>query len=90
MGTANIGSAVGVEGKLTIGRPKELTADGVVGSRSRLGNGMENGGGPAMEGIPVEDKVVEERDVPGRVADGRTRLVRLVGGRMGGSKLGGA
>lgn len=59
IGTPKVGSAVGVAGKLTIGRPKESTLDGVVGTKSMLGTGTENGGGPVIAGNPIEDEVSE-------------------------------
>ena len=74
VGIAKTGSPVGVEGKLTIGRPNESTLLGVMGSTSRLGVGMERGGGPVIVGITVEGEL---SDMLGRVVEGMTRLLGL-------------
>lgn len=59
MGIPKIGSAVGVAGKLTIGRPKESTLDVVIGTMSMLGTGTENGGESVIAVNPIEDEVSE-------------------------------
>lgn len=62
MGTSNVRSAVGVAGKLIIGRPKESTLDTGVGISSMLGTGMVNGGGPVIVGNPIDSGFIEGRD----------------------------
>lgn len=61
VGIPKIGSAVGVAGKPTIGRPKESTLEGVIGTESMLGTGTENGGGSVTAVNPIEDEVSEGR-----------------------------
>lgn len=75
VGISKIGRPVGVGGKVIIGRPKESTMDGGVGIESRLGIGMENGGGPVIAGNPTEGmlrdgRVEEIGDMVGSVAEG--------------------
>lgn len=75
VGIPKIGSAVGVAGKLTIGRPKESTPDGVIGIRSMLGTGTENGGGSVTAANPIEYEVSEGRKL--RLPEGRLSGVGL-------------
>ena len=70
VGMSKIGSAVGVAGKVIIGRPKASTLDGGVGIMSTLGSGMENGGGPVIAGNPIEGKLSDGRLDAGVVKEG--------------------
>lgn len=76
VGTANIGSAVGVAGKLTIGRPKESTLDGVIGTKSMLGTGTKNGGGSVIAVNPIEEEVSEGRKP--KLSEGRLSVFGLL------------
>ena len=82
VGILKIGRAVGVAGKLIIGRPKESTAGGVGGTMSMLGVGMKNGGGPVIVGISIEGKLSEGMDRSGMVAEGRLADPRLADGTV--------
>ena len=75
VGIPKIGSAVGVAGKPTIGRPKESTPDGMVGIRSMLGTGTENGGGSVTAVKPIKYEVSEGRKL--RLPKGRLSGVGL-------------
>lgn len=77
-----IGRAVGVAGKLIIGRPKESTLGGVAGTMSMLGVGMKNGGGPVIVGISINEKLSEGIDKLGMVAEGRLTDPRLADGTV--------
>ena len=81
-GIAKTRGLVGVAGKLSIGRPNESTGGGSVGSISMLGDGMINDGGPVIEGVPNEDKVTEERNMPGVVSEGRLIETELPDGTV--------
>lgn len=81
VGISKIGSAVGVAGKVMIGRPKESTLDGGVGIMSRLGSGMENGGGPVIAGNPVEGKPSDGRPDAGVVKEGSPIVGKLADGK---------
>ena len=82
VGMLKIGRAVGVAGKLIIGRPKESTLGGVAGTMSMLGVGMENGGGPVIVGISINGKLSEGMDRLGMVAEGRLTDPRLADGTV--------
>ena len=85
VGIAKTGSPVGVDGKVTIGRPNESTLLGLVGRTSRVGVGMERGGGPVVVDIEVEGG---EGDMLGRIVEGMMTLV--VGLRDGVDGMGSA
>ena len=81
-GVLKMGRAVGVAGKLMIGRPKESALGGVIGIISMVGDGMTNGGGPVIVGGAIDDKLRGGTERLGIVAEGRLIDARLADGTV--------